>query len=625
MGPYKLSLQKVALIPPIGLVVLYLIMALLNIGEVTVYPSPNLLFALNTLFLTVSGLIVSILSAWSYHSEGDLSLLFLGMATAVGGVLASVAGFAASISVNDNVALFNLGFLFSGGFQLLSAMLIVAGAVPSSQSRRKHLLFLGYVAVATLVIASTVLVLGGFAPTFFAASGPTAIRQWIIVGAGALSAVSSVLLGWQYRLSKSKVVFWYALALALLAISLVGLATYKTPNGPYNWATRVSYWLAGVYFLVAILMARPRTGLDSSSDLGVSSNWAEAFHNDSRQLENLFSSMFDGFSYHKILVKEGRPVDYVYIAINDAFEKMTGLNRKEVIGKRVTEILPGIEKDPADWIGVYGKVAITGEPVIFENYAAPLDRWYSVSAYSPRKGYFVAIFEDITARKKTEVALRESEARFHSTLDNMIEGGQIIGHDWRYIYINKAAEIQNRKSNKELLGNRYMDMWPGVEFTEGFVKLKSCMEERIPQEMENFFVFPDKTSGWYDLRITPIPEGIFILSVDITERKTAEEELKRQFAIRNGRNRMLQEALRGGTFETLGEVCLEVAQELTGSAFGFIGEVNERGLEDIAISNPGWNACVTYDQSGHRLSPGNFKIHGIYGRVLAERKKLLHK
>ena len=193
MGPFKLSLQKVALIPPVGLVALYLVMALLDLGEGKAYPSPDLLFALNTVFLTVSGLIVAILSAWTYHSEGDLSLLFLGMATAVGGVLASVAGFAATISVNYNVALFNLGFLFSGGFQLLSAVLIVAGAVPSAQSRRKHLLFLGYVAVSTLVIATTVLVLGGFAPTFFAASGPTTIRQWIIVGAGVLSAVSSVL------------------------------------------------------------------------------------------------------------------------------------------------------------------------------------------------------------------------------------------------------------------------------------------------------------------------------------------------------------------------------------------------------------------------------------------------
>ena len=83
---------------------------------------------------------------------------------------------------------------------------------------------------------------------------------------------------------------------------------------------------------------------------------------------------------------------------------------------------------------------------------------------------------------------------------------------------------------------------------------------------------------------------------------------------------MLQEALSSGTFEALGEVCLEVAQELTESAFGFIGEVNERGLEDIAISNPGWTACVMYDQSGHRRSPSNFEIHGIYGRVLLDGK-----
>ncbi|HTY74097.1 MAG TPA: PAS domain S-box protein, partial [Candidatus Nanoarchaeia archaeon] len=95
-------------------------------------------------------------------------------------------------------------------------------------------------------------------------------------------------------------------------------------------------------------------------------------------------------------------------------------------------------------------------------------------------------------------------------------------------YINKAAEIQNRRSNKELLGNRYMDMWPGVESTELFAKLKCCMDERIPQEMENFFVFPGKTSGWYDLKITPVPEGIFILSLDITERKKAEETLRKK-------------------------------------------------------------------------------------------------
>jgi len=260
----------------------------------------------------------------------------------------------------------------------------------------------------------------------------------------------------------------------------------------------------------------------------LASGWAKAIGVDRKQFDMFFDKMLDGFAYHKIVVdKSGKPVDYVFLEVNHAFEKMTGLKREHIIGKKATEALPGLEKDPAGWIDVYGKVALTGEPIQFENYATPLCKWYKVIAYCPEKGYFVALFEDITKRKKAEEALRESEARFHSILDSMIEGGQIIDLDWRYIYINKAAEIQNRRLNKELLGNRYMDMWPGVESTELFVKLKCCMEERIPQEMENCFIFPDKTSGWYDLKITPVPEGIFILSLDITERKKAEDALKK--------------------------------------------------------------------------------------------------
>ena len=76
-------------------------------------------------------------------------------------------------------------------------------------------------------------------------------------------------------------------------------------------------------------------------------------------------------------------------------------------------------------------------------------------------------------------AIKESEQRFHSTLDNMIEGCQIIGRDWRYIYINEAAEKQNQRPMEELLGNRYMDMWPGIESTKVFIVLRRCMEERF--------------------------------------------------------------------------------------------------------------------------------------------------
>ncbi|HUJ84280.1 MAG TPA: PAS domain S-box protein, partial [Candidatus Acidoferrales bacterium] len=137
--------------------------------------------------------------------------------------------------------------------------------------------------------------------------------------------------------------------------------------------------------------------------------------------DNLFlDKMLDGFAYHKIVVnKAGRPIDYVFLEINHAFEKMTGLKREQIIGKKVTEVLPGIEKDPADWIGVYGKVAITGEPVQFENHAIPLAKWYKVSAYCPEKGYFVALFEDITERKKSEQELWQAKKDWERTFDSV--------------------------------------------------------------------------------------------------------------------------------------------------------------------------------------------------------------
>jgi len=145
--------------------------------------------------------------------------------------------------------------------------------------------------------------------------------------------------------------------------------------------------------------------IDSSSN-GLS----EAFGMDRKEFKMFFERMIDSFAHHKIVVDtSGNPIDYIFLEVNNAFEEMTGLKKEEVIGKRVTEVLKGIEKDPADWIGRYGKVALTCEPIQFENYAQTLDRWYNVSAYCPKKGYFVSIFEDITNRKKAEQILLKNE------------------------------------------------------------------------------------------------------------------------------------------------------------------------------------------------------------------------
>ena len=117
----------------------------------------------------------------------------------------------------------------------------------------------------------------------------------------------------------------------------------------------------------------------------------------------LFDNMLNGFAYHEIVLDEKSiPVDYIFLEVNKAFEKLTGLMACEIIGKRVTAVLPGIEKDDFDWIGTYGKVALEGTSSRFISHSKELERWYSILAYSPEKGRFAVIFEDFTHYKVTE-------------------------------------------------------------------------------------------------------------------------------------------------------------------------------------------------------------------------------
>ena len=146
-------------------------------------------------------------------------------------------------------------------------------------------------------------------------------------------------------------------------------------------------------------------------------------------------------------------------------------------------------------------------------------------SYKERLARHVMI-NDITASKQTEEALKKSEERSRNALDHLLEGCQIIGFDWRYIYLNQTAEIHNKRPKEELLGQRYMDMWPGIETTEVFKMIKRTLEERVSDHFENEFIFPNGSRGWFDLSIQPVPEGAFILSIDITERKIAENLLR---------------------------------------------------------------------------------------------------
>jgi PAS domain S-box-containing protein len=155
-----------------------------------------------------------------------------------------------------------------------------------------------------------------------------------------------------------------------------------------------------------------------------------ALRKSEEQYRLLFNGMLDAFALHEIICDPaGNPVDYRFLDINPRFEMMTGLRSKDLIGRRVREVLPGTEQS---WVDIYGKVALTGEPCHFERYAAALDRHYEITAYRPAPGQFATIFNDITEKKKAEEERKRVEAQFQQVqkLESLgiLAGG--IAHDF---------------------------------------------------------------------------------------------------------------------------------------------------------------------------------------------------
>lgn len=138
----------------------------------------------------------------------------------------------------------------------------------------------------------------------------------------------------------------------------------------------------------------------------------------------------------------------------------------------------------------------------------------------------LAAIHDTSERDRMTEVIRSSAALYQHTLDSMLEGCQIFDHGWRYLYINAAAERQNRRPKAEMLGRTVMELSPGIEGSAVFLAMRRCMVERTAQQFEHEYVYPDGDRVWFQVSILPALEGMSMFSVDIAQRRQTEEEIR---------------------------------------------------------------------------------------------------
>jgi PAS domain S-box-containing protein len=222
------------------------------------------------------------------------------------------------------------------------------------------------------------------------------------------------------------------------------------------------------------------------------------------------------------------------IEFNPAAEAMFGYRREAVMGQVLANLIipPGLRLQHTEGLARY---LATGESTL-------LNRRISLTAMradgsefpvelaitrhsSDGPATFSCALRDLSKQHAALQQLQAGEVRLQHLLDSMLEGCQIIDRSWRYRYLNQGAVAHSGMRREDLLGRTMMEVYPGIETTPLFGALQHCMHERLPQRLENQFVYPDGAVAWFDLSIQPVEEGLFVLTIDITLRKQAEEAL----------------------------------------------------------------------------------------------------
>ena len=288
----------------------------------------------------------------------------------------------------------------------------------------------------------------------------------------------------------------------------------------------------------------------------------EALHRSEARWRGAFERMHEGFALcETVHGPGGEAVDFRYLEVNAAWERLTGVPAAATVGRLAGEVFPGVEEF---WVRTYARVVETGEPAHVEHRLGPVDRWFEVLAYRTEPGRFAALFLNVTARKRAEERLREGEARWRGLFETMQEGfalcevvhgpdGEAV--DFRHIEVNAAWERHTGIPRAAAQGRLVSELVPAEEAAFWIETYARVVETGEPARAEHH---TPSLRRWFEALAYRTEPGRFaFLFSDVTGRKAAEAR----------RDALLELGERLRDFRDPGEIA-HAAAEVIGRALG---------------------------------------------------------
>jgi len=485
-----------------------------HVAASLVFDPPVLMLVLNTILLFGVSAVVSSIAIRAYLASGSANILLLGCGVLALGGAALAGGWVRPLggAPNTSVTIHNLGVLIGAILHSMSALQTVFKAEPEQMlERRRHKALFGFTGTLFLIVLIIAATVSGIIPPFWKAGvGSTPLKQGVLGTAITLFSLTSIYTMVLYFQTRSRILYWYSLALALTSIGLIGITVMKAVGDPIGWAGRTAQYVGGIYFLVAVLSAL-REAKEQGFSLGM------AIDRFFRRSEVHYRDLIDTVSDAIILVdEEGRVLLW-----NQGAERMLGYTSEEATGCMAGDLIM-----PESRKGMLEEVFYTLQNQAVSSFASKalaieirrkdgtlFRSEVSLSARRFGSGWTkTLVVRDITERIRAEEELREAHdralwlARFPEENPNPVLR---VSADGFVLYCNPAAEESPGWTSAvgQLLDSRLLP----------FLNRAMAAGE---EEQEDVQI----GSMYYSVWVTPFPEEGYanIYGRDITERKRAE-------------------------------------------------------------------------------------------------------